>query len=50
VPGGFGSVVAIRADHPIRASDKVLTMRGTLRLLSEANTQLVYRLENAVLA
>ena len=48
--GGFGSAVAIRADHPIRVTDKALTMRGTLRLLDDANTQLVYRLEDAVLA
>jgi hypothetical protein len=48
MPGGFGSVVAIHADHPVRVSGKVLTMRGTLRLLSDTNTQLVYRLENAV--
>jgi hypothetical protein len=50
MPGGFGSVVAIHADHPVPVSDKVLTMRGTLRLLSDTNTQLVYRLEKAVLA
>lgn len=49
MPGGFGSIVAVHADHPIPVTDKVLTMRGTLRLLSDTNTQLLYRLEKAAL-
>jgi hypothetical protein len=49
MPGGFASIVAIHADHPVRVTDKPLTMRGTLRLLADGKSQLFYRLDKAVL-
>ena len=50
MPGGFASIVAIHAERPLRVTDKPLTMRGTLRLLSDPGSQLLYRLDKAVLA
>lgn len=50
MPGGFASIVAVHAEKPLRVTDKPLTMRGTLRLLSDnKDSQLVYRLDKAVL-
>jgi hypothetical protein len=50
MPGGFASIVAVHAERPLRVTDKLLTMRGTLRLLNDPGSQLVYRLERAILA
>ena len=50
-PGGFASIVAIHAVQPQRVTDKPLTMRGTLCLLTDTkDSQLLYRLDNAVIA
>jgi len=49
MPGGFSSIVAVHADHPVRVTDKPLTMRGTLRLLTDGQTQMLYQLDKAVL-
>jgi hypothetical protein len=50
MPGGFASIVAVHAEKPLRVTDKPLTMRGTLRLLSDnKDSQLLYRLDKAVL-
>ena len=49
MPGGFTSIVAIHADHPVRVTDRPLTMRGTLRLLADGKSQLFYQLDKAVL-
>jgi hypothetical protein len=46
-PGGFASVVAIHA-RPVRVADKPLTMRGTLRLLTDGQSRLFYELDRAV--
>jgi len=50
MPGGFASIVAIHADRPVRVTQKPLTMRGTLRLLADGQSQLLYQLDKAVLA
>jgi len=47
-PGGFASVVAIHAARPVRVSDAPLTMRGTLRLLTDGQTRLFYELDKAI--
>jgi hypothetical protein len=50
MPGGFTSIVAVDAAKPLRVTDKPLTMRGTLRLLSDyKRSQLLYQLDKAVL-
>ena len=49
MPGGFASIVAIHADHPVPVTDKPLTMRGTLRLLADGKSQLFYQLDKAAL-
>jgi hypothetical protein len=48
MPGGFTSIVAIHAAHPVKVMDKPLTMRGNLRLLTDnKESRLLYRLDNA---
>ena len=50
MPDGFASIVAVRAERPVHVSDKPLTMRGTLRLLSHnEDGRVLYRLDKAVL-
>jgi hypothetical protein len=50
MPGGAVSLVAVTAEAEIRATDKQLIMRGTLRLISESAGNLIYRLEHAATA
>jgi hypothetical protein len=50
MPGGMVSIVAIRAEAAISLTDKPLTMHGTLRLISERGSSLIYRLDKATLA
>jgi len=50
MPGGFTSIVAVHAEKPVHVSDKPLTMRGTLRVLSHnEDGRVLYRLDKAVL-
>jgi hypothetical protein len=48
MPGGFAAIVAIHADQPVGVTDKPLTMRGILRLLTDGKSQLFYQLDKAV--
>ncbi len=48
MPGGFVSVVAVHAERPLHVTDKPLALRGTLRLLSDNGSKLLYRLDKAL--
>ena len=50
MPGGMVSIVAVHATALVKVTDKPLTMRGTLRLVSERGSSLIYRLDKATLA
>jgi hypothetical protein len=48
MPGGFASIVAINAERPLQVTDKPLALRGTLRLLSDRRSNLLYQLDKAL--
>jgi hypothetical protein len=50
MPGGVVSIIAVRAQTAIPLKDTPLTLRGTLRLISERGSGLLYRLEKARVA